>query len=103
MNIYRSPLCGRNFEYFGEDPCLTGEIAVQYIRGVQSQGVMATVKHFAGNNQEWNRHHASSDIDERTLQEIYFPAFRRAVQDAGVGQRDVELQSPQRRAHIGEL
>lgn len=85
VNIYRSPLCGRNFEYFGEDPCLTGEIAVQYIRGVQSQGVMATVKHFAGNNQEWNRHHASSDIDERTLQEIYFPAFRRAVQDAGVG------------------
>lgn len=85
VNIYRAPLCGRNFEYFGEDPWLAAQTAVQYIRGVQSEGVMATVKHFAGNNQEWNRHHASSDIDERTLQEIYFPAFRHAVQEAGVG------------------
>lgn len=85
VNIYRAPFCGRNFEYFGEDPYLTGETAKQYILGVQSEGVIATIKHFAGNNQEWSRHHASSDIDERTLQEIYFPAFRKAVQEANVG------------------
>ncbi len=84
VNIYRSPLCGRNFEYFGEDPYLSGETAVQYIKGVQSQGVMATIKHFAGNNQEWNRHHVSSDIDERTLQEIYLTSFRKAVKEANV-------------------
>ncbi len=85
VNIYRSPLCGRNYEYMGEDPYLTSEMAVQYINGVQSRGVIATVKHFAANNQEWNRHHASSDVDERTFHEIYFPAFRKAVQKAGVG------------------
>ncbi len=85
VNIYRSPLCGRNYEYMGEDPYLTSEMAVRYINGVQSKGVIATVKHFAGNNQEWSRHHVSSDIDERTLHEIYFPAFRKSVQEAGVG------------------
>ena len=85
VNIYRAPLCGRNFEYFGEDPYLTGETAKQYILGVQSEGVIATIKHFAANNQEWSRHHASSDIDERTLHEIYFPAFRKAIQEANVG------------------
>ncbi len=85
VNIYRAPLCGRNFEYFGEDPYLAGETAVQYILGVQEKGVMATVKHFAANNQERSRHRMSSDVDERTLQEIYFPAFRKAVQEAGVG------------------
>ena len=84
VNIYRSPLCGRNYEYFGEDPYLSGETAKHYIIGVQKEGVMATVKHFAANNQEWSRHHASSDVDERTLQEIYFPAFRKAVQEANV-------------------
>ena len=85
VNIYRSPLCGRNFEYFGEDPYLASETAVQYIEGMQSEGVMATIKHFAGNNQEWDRHQVSSDIDERTLHEIYLPAFRKAVEQAGVG------------------
>ena len=83
-NIYRSPLCGRNFEYFGEDPYLAGEIATAYIKGVQSQGVMACIKHFAGNNQEWDRHSVSSDIDERTLNEIYFPAFEKAVKEGKV-------------------
>ena len=83
-NIYRSPLCGRNFEYFGEDPYLAGEIATAYIKGVQSQGVMACIKHFAGNNQEWDRHGVSSDIDERTLNEIYFPAFEKAVKEGKV-------------------
>lgn len=85
VNIYRAPMCGRSYEYFGEDPYLTGETAKHYIIGVQSEGVMATVKHFAANNQEWSRHHASSDVDERTLHEIYFPAFRKSVQEAGVG------------------
>lgn len=85
VNIYRYPLCGRNFEYMGEDPYLASEMACNYIEGVQSKGVLATIKHFAGNNQEWNRHHASSDIDERTLQEIYFPTFHKAIQKAGVG------------------
>ena len=83
-NIYRSPLCGRNFEYFGEDPFLAGEIAAAYIKGVQSMGVMACIKHFAGNNQEWARHSVSSDIDERTLNEIYFPAFEKAIKEANV-------------------
>ncbi len=83
-NIYRSPLCGRNFEYFGEDPYLAGEIAASYIKGVQSQGVMACIKHFAGNNSEFARHSVSSDIDERTLHEIYFPVFEKAVKKAKV-------------------
>ena len=83
VNIYRSPLCGRNFEYMGEDPHLAAKTSSQYIKGVQSQGVMASVKHFALNNQETDRHHISSDADERTINEIYFPAFKAAV-DAGV-------------------
>ena len=85
VNICRSPLCGRNFEYFGEDPFLAAETAVAYIEGAQSQGVMATVKHFALNNQEYNRHHVNSVADERTINEIYFPAFRAAVERAHVG------------------
>lgn len=85
VNIYRMPLCGRNFEYMGEDPYLSSRMAVEYIRGVQSQGVMATVKHFACNNEEYDRHHVSSEVDERTLNEIYFPAFKAAVKEAGVG------------------
>lgn len=84
VNIYRSPLCGRNFEYFGEDPYLSGEVAKQYILGVQSEGVIATIKHFAANNQEWDRHHVSSEVDERTLQEVYFAPFRKAVKEAHV-------------------
>ena len=85
VNICRSPLCGRNFEYMGEDPYLASRTAVSYIKGVQSQGVMATIKHFALNNQEYNRHHTSSDADERTMNEIYFPTFRAAVKEAKVG------------------
>lgn len=77
VNIYRSPLCGRNFEYYGEDPYLAAETAAAYIEGMQAEGVMACVKHFVGNNQEWNRHHVSSDIDERTLHESTFPPFAR--------------------------
>ena len=85
VNLYRSPLCGRNFEYFGEDPYLSSETALQYIKGVQSQNVIATIKHFAGNNEEYNRHHVSSDIDKRTLNEVYTATFRKAVQLANVG------------------
>lgn len=85
VNIYRSALCGRNFEYYGEDPYLASETAVQYIKGIQSQRVIATIKHFAANNQEFDRHWCASIVDERTLNEIYFPTFRKAVEQAGVG------------------
>jgi beta-glucosidase len=85
VNIYRAPIAGRNFEYFGEDPFLTGRIAVGFIKGVQSQGVSATVKHFAANNTEYDRNHTDSIVDERTLREIYLPAFEAAVKDAQVG------------------
>ena len=84
-NIYRVPLCGRNFEYFGEDPYLAGETAVCYTKGVQKHGVIATIKHFAVNNQEWDRFIITSNVDERTLNEIYFPAFRKAIQEGGIG------------------
>lgn len=84
VNIYRSPLCGRNFEYMGEDPHLTSGIAVSVIEGIQSRGVAAVVKHFVANNQEYDRHGTSSEVDGRTLREIYLPAFEAAVRDAGV-------------------
>lgn len=85
MNIYRAPMCGRNFEYFGEDPFLASRMAVSVIEGIQSQGVVATAKHFVANNQEWDRHNVSSDMDERTLREIYLPAFEASVREAHVG------------------
>jgi beta-glucosidase len=85
VNIYRAPLCGRNFEYFGEDPWLASRMAVAYIKGVQSQGVSATIKHFLGNNSECDRHHTSSEIDERTMREIYLPTFEAAVRETQVG------------------
>jgi beta-glucosidase len=85
VNIYRGPMNGRNFEYFGEDPFLASRIAVGYIKGVQSQGVSATVKHFMGNNSEFDRHNTDSIIDERTMREIYLPVFEAAVKEANVG------------------
>src|SRR5207244_11943086 len=85
VNIYRAPMCGRNFEYFGEDPFLASRTAVAYINGLQSQGVSATIKHFMGNNQEFLRHDADSVIDERTMREIYLPTFEGAVKEAHVG------------------
>ena len=84
VNIYRSALCGRNFEYYGEDPFLASEMASEYIAGIQGQGVMSTIKHFALNNQEYHRYEVSSDADERTINEIYFPTFRKAVEKARV-------------------
>jgi beta-glucosidase len=85
VNIYRAPLNGRNFEYFGEDPFLAGETAVGYINGVQSQGVSATIKHFAANNSEYFRFTSDSVVSERALREIYLPAFEAAVRKAHVG------------------
>lgn len=83
VNIYRTPLNGRNFEYMGEDPYLAGEMVVPYVKGVQANGVAACVKHFALNNQELNRHTTNVIIDDRTLYEIYLPAFKKAVIDGG--------------------
>jgi beta-glucosidase len=85
VNIYRAPMNGRNFEYFGEDPFLASRIAVAYITGMQSQGVSATIKHFMGNNSEFDRHNTDSIIDERTMREIYLPVFEAAVKEAKVG------------------
>jgi beta-glucosidase len=85
VNIYRAPMCGRNFEYFGEDPFLSARTTVAYIKGMQSKGVSATVKHYMGNNQEYDRHNMNSVIDERTMREIYLPAFEAAVKEAHVG------------------
>jgi beta-glucosidase len=84
VNIYRAPMNGRNFEYFGEDPFLASRTAVAYIEGLQSQGVCATIKHFVGNNSEYDRHNVNSIIDERTLREIYLPTFKAAVKQAHV-------------------
>lgn len=85
VNLQRSPLNGRNFEYLGEDPVLAGSQATEFVKGVQGEGVLATVKHFAANNQEWDRNHISSEIDERTLRELYLPAFERVVREGRVG------------------
>jgi len=85
VNIYRAPLNGRNFEYFGEDPFLAARTTVAYINGMQSQGVSATIKHFMGNNSEFDRHNTDSIIDERTMREIYLPVFEAAVKEAHVG------------------
>ncbi|HYJ46653.1 MAG TPA: glycoside hydrolase family 3 N-terminal domain-containing protein, partial [Pyrinomonadaceae bacterium] len=85
VNIYRAPMNGRNFEYFGEDPYLASRIAVGYIEGVQSQNVSATVKHFMGNNSEFDRHNSDSRISERAMREIYLPVFEAAVREAHVG------------------
>jgi beta-glucosidase len=84
VNINRVPLWGRNFEGYGEDPYLAARLGVAYIKGVQGEGVIPSVKHFAANNEEFERHRIDEHIDERTLHEIYLPAFKAAVQEAGV-------------------
>ncbi|MDX9692069.1 MAG: glycoside hydrolase family 3 C-terminal domain-containing protein, partial [Acholeplasmataceae bacterium] len=81
INIKRSPLCGRNFEYFSEDPYLTGELAASYVRGIEDEGVGTSVKHFFCNNQEKNRFFVDSIVDERTMHEIYLKAFKRVVDE----------------------
>ncbi len=83
VNIYRTPLNGRNFEYMGEDPYLAARMVVPYVQGVQSNGVAACVKHYALNNHEVNRHTTNAIVDDRALYEIYLPAFKAAVREGG--------------------
>jgi beta-glucosidase len=85
VNIYRSPRNGRNFEYLGEDPFLGSRIVVGYINGEQSQGISSTIKHYMGNNSDYDRHQTDSIIDERTMREIYLPIFEAGVKEAHVG------------------
>ena len=75
INVKRTPLCGRNFEYYSEDPYLTSELSSEYVLGVQNQGVLACLKHFCANNREYDRNFQSSEVDMRTLREIYTKAF----------------------------
>lgn len=84
VNVLRAPAAGRNFEGFGPDPYLMGEMAAATVKGVQSQKVMALAKHFALNNQEHGRHYSSSDVGDRAFREIYLPGFEHSIK-AGVG------------------
>jgi len=84
LNILRHPLGGRNFESYGEDPFLAGRMAVAFVKGIQGQNILASIKHFACNNQEWKRHHIDVGVNERGLREIYLPAFKAAVKEADV-------------------
>ena len=83
VNIHRTPLCGRNWEYFGEDPAHSAKMVVPYVKALQHNNVAATVKHFVGNNSEWGRFGVDVDLDERALREIYLPAFEAAVKEGG--------------------
>jgi beta-glucosidase len=85
LNLYRSPLNGRNMEYYGEDPYLAARTVVGFVEGLQSRGVSATVKHFAANNSEYDRRNLDTLVDERTLRELYLPAFEAAVKEAHTG------------------
>jgi beta-glucosidase len=82
VNMKRSPLCGRNFEYFAEDPWLAGQLALSLVRAIQARGVGTSLKHYAANNQEDDRLRVSAEVDERTLREIYLPAFETVVTGA---------------------
>ena len=88
INIARVPQNGRTFEAYGEDPFLVARLAVAHIQGVQSQGIIANVKHYAANNQEADRHSVNVDIDERTLREIYLPAFEASIKEGQCASAD---------------
>ena len=102
VNIKRTPLCGRNFEYVSEDPVVAGELGTAIVRGIQSQGVGTSLKHFAANNQESDRMRVSAEVDERTLREIYLPAFERVVTDGAAVDRHVRVQQGQRHVRVRE-
>ncbi|MFR2123655.1 MAG: glycoside hydrolase family 3 N-terminal domain-containing protein [Faecalibacterium sp.] len=82
VNIKRNPLCGRNFEYFSEDPCIAGAMGAAWVQGAQSTGAGTSLKHFAANNQEYKRFNGNSQVDERTLRELYLPAFETVIKAA---------------------
>ena len=92
VNIKRSPLCGRNFEYFSEDPLLAGELGAAFINGAQEQGAGTSLKHFACNNQETRRMKVDSVVDERALREIYLAPFETAVKKSAAMDGDGRLQ-----------
>ena len=100
VNMKRSPLCGRNFEYFSEDPYLAGELALAMVAAIQEQGVGTSLKHFAANNQEDDRLRVSAEVDERTLREIYLPAFERVVTGGAAVDGHVRLQQGQRHLRL---
>ena len=105
VNMKRSPLCGRNFEYFSEDPYLAGELAASYVKSLQKEGVAACVKHFACNNQETDRMSGDSRVDERTLREIYLPAFEAGLDlemPGGPGAQDQKIVDVVREGRLDE-